>query len=374
MACPVVRYSGANVPPAIQASRDWKTRITNSVGGARRHRDPRGWSWRPKLEERAKALSSNYFLPKRLDADVLNAPTAEVRDWACWFFDKTCDDAWALSLRQFDARILHGLGGLNFEAVTAGVHGMDGHRRATWNRNARRWRHEYGIVMPGYFLEGDVMTWEAARAGCYANVPEGFEEFEVPYAMHVDVPVVCLLWGIKMAEEPYRKQWTPTIRGPIGNALWAAFHTQWVMNVAHELLFSAFGHGEDGRLWRLSPALMGAMQQIGFRNLVGGCDRAASELEKLVSGISKVRWSTVSPELSRRPRRNDVGAPVYESGDFVPWDCSKKRVMAPRKVMAEETTANSSERLIGDLSKYRDKHTGRGMVQPGTEFLGLTEM
>eukprot|EP00171_Calliarthron_tuberculosum_P023377 IDg23377t1 len=258
--CPIVNGFRARVPVAIQATEDWTIRISQ-FSTKWQHHWPRSWSWRFKLEARAQGMVTTFDLPEYLRADVAFARTAEERSWAMKFWANCRDTAWSGSLAKFDSRVLQGLFGPG--ALTERV-GEPLKQSFRWRRDARRWRHEQDIIVPGFYTECEVVTRSGIQAAMYPRCPEGFFELEVPYGMYVETPSVCHIWGLMLAEFPYRERETAYRRGSLLHALWCAFHTQWVRNVAFELLRSATHRGHRGRLWRLSPTLLGAMETVGL--------------------------------------------------------------------------------------------------------------
>eukprot|EP00171_Calliarthron_tuberculosum_P023843 IDg23843t1 len=80
----------------------------------------------------------------------------------------------------------------------------------------------------------------------------------------------------------------------------------------------------------------------------------------------------VSPEFSTRPRRNDVSAPVYPSGDFVFFDAVRWAPEVPGRMVGPMEPFKEGELLIGELSFYRDGKTGRG--RPTAVFEGPNKM
>eukprot|EP00171_Calliarthron_tuberculosum_P009175 IDg9175t1 len=116
------------------------------------------------------------------------------------------------------------------------------------SRNSRRWRHELDVLVPGFYGECDVIQRSGVQTARYPLCPEGFGYLEVPYGFSVDIPSVCHLWGLTMADFPYRERQTCHRRGPIVYAIWSAFHMQWVRNFAFEFFAAAVHLGDNGRL------------------------------------------------------------------------------------------------------------------------------
>eukprot|EP00171_Calliarthron_tuberculosum_P021938 IDg21938t1 len=175
--------------------------------------------------------------------------------------------------------------------------------------------------------------------------------------------------GFMLAEFPYRKRETAYRRGSLLHALWSAFHTQWMCNVAFELLRSATHRGHRGRLWRLSPTLLGAMETVGLDVLMCRDPDLEKKLKELISWNHWINWRLVDPEFSTRPRRNDNSAPLYNCGDFVFFDAVRWAPEVPSRMLESWEPFNREEVLLGDLSMDRDEHIGRG--RPTEVFKGI---
>eukprot|EP00171_Calliarthron_tuberculosum_P023465 IDg23465t1 len=168
--CPVVRRFRAQVSVDIQATEDWEIRISQFDKGWRHHW-PRSWSWRFKLEARAQGMVTTFDLPAHLRADVAFARTAEERTWAMTFWANCRDTAWSGSLTKFDSRVLEGLSG---PGALTGRLGDSFEQSLRWRRDARRWRHEQDIVVPGFYSECEVVTRSGIQSAMYPRCPEGF--------------------------------------------------------------------------------------------------------------------------------------------------------------------------------------------------------
>eukprot|EP00171_Calliarthron_tuberculosum_P004393 IDg4393t1 len=315
--CPVVEDFGAGVPVAVQGTIEWQERISQFHNGWRDHRWSRSWSWRYKLESRADGLVTPFTLCTKIAAEVAFARSRDEKTWAELYYEKCQDQEWALSLSKFDPRALEGLAGPGKLSARMGeAFKLDARRR----RDSRRWRHELDIVVPGFFGECEVLQRSGVRTARYPRCPEGFGDLEVPYGMYVEAPSGCR-----------------TLR-------------------------------DVGRLWRLSPTLLEAMETIGLTVLVGGDLVLAKKLEDLISWNRWVKWRLVDPELSTRPRRNDISAPVYAGGDFVWFDAIRWGPKVPVRLLGEWEPYRKEEILLGDLSAYRWASTGRG--RPSVDFEG----
>eukprot|EP00171_Calliarthron_tuberculosum_P007934 IDg7934t1 len=65
-----------------------------------------------------------------------------------------------------------------------------------------------------------------------------------------------------------------------------------------------------------SPLPLDAMEAMGLGTLFGGNSNLKNKLQDLVFCIRKINWRLVFPDLSTRPRRNEVSAPVYLTDDL----------------------------------------------------------
>ena len=172
-----------------------------------------------------------------------------------------------------------------------------------------------------------------------------------------------------MANNAYRAHETPHRRGAFGHALWSAFFTLWIRAVAHEMLQAAIFRGRESRLWRISETLLCAMEEIGLKALVAGDEILETKLKNLIRRTRSIDWSKVDPELSVRLLRNDVSAPIFDSGDYVPFDENKWMPKLPKSMYCPTGPVSSSKVLDNDLSAFREPKFGRG--KPSLDWVGV---
>lgn len=138
-------------------------------------------------------------------------------------------------------------------------------------------------------------------------------DYEVPFGLKVPSPAPTRIWRFILAEAPPRDGMHMT--EPQIHAMWCATMTLYAQDVAVGLLRGI----RWGELCRLPPALVEGMLSIGVQALVGGSGREADILGRALYVMRRIAWSRVDPAASTRPEENMVGAPVYQSGDKVPW-------------------------------------------------------
>lgn len=73
-----------------------------------------------------------------------------------------------------------------------------------------------------------------------------------------------------------------------------------------------------------------------------------------------MQWELVDLECESRAKRNDLKAPVYNSGDQVPWDGKERRVKVPRCMRGATRVVTMADRLHGSLAAYRAERPSVG--------------
>ncbi len=111
--------------------------------------------------------------------------------------------------------------------------------------------------------------------------------------------------------------------------------------------------------------LVQGMRRIGAAALVSGDQDQQARFESLFAAIDSVHWSKIDPSATIWPSRNDVAAPMYLNGDFIPWDAEAWRPMVPPKMFGGGTATERGEKYVGSLAPYRSAGSGRVLRPPG---------
>ena len=136
---------------------------------------------------------------------------------------------------------------------------------------------------------------------------------EDPFQLLVGIPRLVSMHGLEMDRDSYHPelQWT----NPRAWVIRCAAHTMFVQDVLMQWTFKL----KTGRLFWLSDRLLSAVREIGLRVLVG--DRRKENLVRVgFAQMYRVRLELVHTDSFTRPVRNDHGAPIFTSGDVVPFE------------------------------------------------------
>lgn len=147
---------------------------------------------------------------------------------------------------------------------------------------------------------------------------------------------------------------------PQAYAMWCAAHTLCMQDVAAKLLEGASHY----RLHYVPPRVFDMIRRIGCVAITGSTEDGAL-LAKILEDIECVRWNLVDPAVAARPIENRFGAPIYESGDVVPWKDGKADVIRELRGPAGCGRAARCGRLRGGLSRYRSDAEGLGIAPLG---------
>ena len=180
-------------------------------------------------------------------------------------------------------------------------------------RDERKWRHSFNCLVPAQCCE--IMFVNRDYVGRrYVSVPSGWWHLvEVPYGMRAELPPsVAYLSEILIhdPESPY----------------WHIVRTEWAAEVAKDVLIQA----RAGRLCWISEASRSDIETIGVGTIFnesGGT--VTADVSRLLRFIDEMRWSQCPSE--NRISVPDVTAditPVFESGDFFPFDPESWEVIA----------------------------------------------
>lgn len=135
------------------------------------------------------------------------------------------------------------------------------------------------------------------------------------------------------------------------------------MNVAGELLAEAqiaccCGESSDIELFWFPPgSLLRIICDILPVPLWSGEWLRAGRLSSILNAIFRVHWSKINPRMVPNLQQNNVGAPIYENGEFVPWDTVNlslafwsELVLHPSGIPEPWGLENFGHRLLGDYS------------------------
>lgn len=223
-----------------------------------------------------------------------------------------------------------------------GLGGRDNRLPEVDRRDERAARHSTESLDKSFAVEW--RAWSLAQEAFYSAVPEGWSRFEVPWGFCGQAPVACMLWGLRISEEPYTTAAAEGLLSYWGDALWSAAHAQYAQRVAGHLLTEA---AMCARLWWLPEPLIEGMLQIGCDTLTCGCTDRASRLTALLESIRLVRWDLVDLSPCTRPSANLFYGPIYEPGNFVSWDAERWEINVCRRLLIP---AEKYGLLVGDVA------------------------
>lgn len=265
---------------------------------------PAGWDDEAADRERILRLmgtAESVSFPRFLQTDIPVAENAADAEQCIRLCDAAADVEWCRDLVPFCAAALLG----------HGAHGEGSPERPRHLKRAERQGRHYTCAFVS--STETLLPLEAVKRDPMAPfLPQFFnEDYEVPFGMKVGCPLVARAWGLQLRKWPF----SPALREerPSQWAAWCVLHSQFAQDAAAELLQS-LGHG---RLWYLPPKLVRGMRAIGLRALVGEWWRL---LDRALYAIPEVRWELVDPGATQRPECNVWGAPIYKTGDLVPWE------------------------------------------------------
>ena len=260
---------------------------------------------------------------------------AEAR-WAGGFSIAIGSDAWCRRLKLFCREVLLGrdMPGTG-DTVMRPRAVRHRERKARHRKAAFVGGHEYGARLPE--VRSD-RRWPALP-------PSWNSKIEVPFGLTVGNPLPTRIWGLKMIEAPFDDGLKYT--NPKGWALWCAAHSLFAQDALALVL-----HGlKHGQLFFLPKTLIEGMREIGLEQLTGS-PGAGALADKALSAISRIYWDLVDPSASTRPRVNEHGAPIFDSGDIVPWEGDRAAVVDALWLPQQVRYAVRQRRLTGDLTGF----------------------
>ncbi len=276
--CPLAAELDLPAERKVELCPEWIARVSGNMSflvpsEIRQRNHFREWNWAHALAKRPALMADGIPVPALVDGDVPTLLTKQEVDWALHIYNRIFDIQWCLQLGQFDTRCLSGLPPFDPRQYT----GLESDQVRT-HRDVRRWRHVLQALLVNFMVEGDVLTNDDVYSGRYVPVPEGWHRFEVPYGLNVEVPTAVRLWGLTMANVPYREGETSHRRGAAAHALWSAFFPSGRATLPTQLWprlqCTEMAPGCGG--CRLG--LIAGMRSIGSASLVGWREQAAEAL------------------------------------------------------------------------------------------------
>ena len=306
--------------------------------------------WGALLARRVGRLNTGFRFAPTVFAETAHARSAAERAWIEALFTRVVNEpVWFTSLQHVDARVLAGAP-MPSMAVPARSEVEEG-------RILRRRRHELGCFFVREHAEVEYLLHGGVESGRYLRTPQLFrDEYEVSFAMHVDVPCVVLYFGNFMSSHG-----EPTPGSSLFHRLvFCLLYTDWLRQVACALLRYAGVHSAGcrgvphGRLYWISERSRSEMRELGLANLVG--QSFAGRLAAVLLAIDRVQWSRVEPHRNRYPMRSTGNSPVFGTGDFVPWDVELWRVCLLDSFLDGPVAARSrGARVTGSCYAYRQR-------------------
>lgn len=286
----------------VFSTRDW--RASARVVG---ERVPQGWREDAAEVEHVRRMVGGAeavdFAPC-VAAQVARAADANEATWGERFSAQLDDPTWCRSGGKFDAkwlcgRPMPGLGGAFVRPDQLLV-------------AERSYRHTTGKFVSGWEVGAAVPA--GRQSLMHPALVDGWNgTYEVPFGLKVPSPAQTCIWRFVLAEAPLREDML--VAEPQVRAMWCAAFTLYAQDAAVALLRGM----RWGEMWRLPPALVECMLSVGMVALVGTRGRDVDVLHRALCVMKRIAWSRVDPAAGTRPKENMVGAPVYQSGDKVPW-------------------------------------------------------
>ncbi len=185
----------------------------------------------------------------------------------------------------------------------------------------------------------------------WTKLPLDGHTIEVPFQLRVGSFHVVTLYGLTLAKQPFHPG-LPRYR-PFIWAIWCAFETLYVQDVLNEWIH------------KLCSRLVADMREIGVQTLV--MDGAEENILHHVLGLPHgVRWEVIDPTASTRPLRNYFGAPIFTSGDVVPFNQLDWELYYVSSVLCKKRSNLRRSNLCGpDLFMRRDTKCGNGIAPAG---------
>ena len=187
-------------------------------------------------------------------------------------------------------------------------------------------------------------------------LPSEWHKIEVPFQLRVGTPRVVALFGLKLVNFPLR----PGLRdyNPRLWCLWCPLHTIYVLDVVTEWIREL----RTGRLFWLPDGLVEAIHEIGLDHLTTDF-RVKNFLQNALRELHRVRWERVDPACSTRPLRNDFEAPIFHSGDVVPFDAARGELNCVGQLSCHPRCSLRCENPCGpDLRQWREIRCGNGLA------------
>lgn len=331
--CRMVRRMEARVPKVIYTSPEWVIRISCFRG------KPDAGSnvpWRPRLNQRSQDMMTQYPIkPTQWEADV---PFA--RDRVDFRTVRNVNmfglSPWTRSpIAPWDARLLCG----SLLRVYDEYSEVDNRRSRFQRLRERELRAATGLIAPHWAFEARLVN-PRTSAYAYPVWPETLRSLEVPASMEVGTDVISHHFGVGMS----------AVRDG-SRLVWRMAAVAFAQDACGELLTQASNQHRNPRLFRLSPALVAAVRQIGVEKICNNHRGRTRALRALLDGIESIDWRLLSTSCAAAAD----GRPPSISGDAVPWDPVHNRAIISARFFLDRIGPKA---MPGELQRRALPSTG----------------
>lgn len=211
----------------------------------------------------------------------------------------------------------------------------------------RKQRHRLGVLVPAHCQEAALMSKEGA-ANRFAPCPDWWASVEDSYGARTELPPILSYYGKDMAMD-------------LTHPGWKVFRSEWAANKLVSLLLQA----RAGRLYWCSRAVFEDIQSLGVDNILRESPGFVREDAKaILKSIEDINWGKIPVENRNTPEVSGVFTPVFDSGDYVPFDACMWRPSIPEGYWFEEGEVGDHESCRGArvIGKVGEGNRGR---QPG---------